>query len=212
MNEISYQDYIAAMMHEIKNPLAVIKTGIASAKQKTGYFEQELLIIEKETEKINQIVNEFLDFHVIRENTDVVYPYDIISEIINEQEAFHKEINFSLECGDRDICLTGNPKGIEILFSNLIKNSIEAIDGTGRIDIRLYKSGDKIVIEIEDDGTGIAPVVEEELFNSNVTTKINGTGLGLIICQKILLSCGGSIELKNLEKGTRVIIILKGLS
>lgn len=136
----------------------------------------------------------------------------------------------------RDLALLKlDPNKIETVFSGLLGNAMEAIDeksGTlllrtrqrtlksadvehdpgGRSGQR-FRAGDQVVsVEIEDNGSGIAPEMLNQIFDPFFTTKEtgSGTGLGLTVCRKVLELHGGTIDLANrAEGGTRVTILLK---
>ena len=84
-----------------------------------------------------------------------------------------------------------------VLFSNLIENSIQAMNNSGIINIVIYETENRIVIEIKDSGPGIPPEIIEKLFNSLSTTKENGTGLGTKMAKTIVEKHGGDISVKN---------------
>lgn len=92
---------------------------------------------------------------------------------------------------------------IEQVFSNLVRNACDAIDGReeGRIAIGATPEGDEIVVRIEDNGRGLSPEALENIFEPLFTTKPNGLGLGLAICKTIVEAHGGRISAGNLEGG-----------
>ena len=92
----------------------------------------------------------------------------------------------------------GGPEQIQVVFSNLILNAIQAIDkDDGRILIRTFESEKDFVIEFEDSGSGIIPDNVSRIFDPLFTTKQTGTGLGLVICKTIIEQHGGIITVKT---------------
>ena len=91
------------------------------------------------------------------------------------------------------------------LLHNLVKNSLETLEGEGQISLKteaIEKSGRSWVeFTVEDSGHGIAPEVEHNLFDPYVTTKTSGSGLGLAIVQKIVDEHGGSVRVGKSRKG-----------
>jgi C4-dicarboxylate-specific signal transduction histidine kinase len=92
---------------------------------------------------------------------------------------------------------------IEQVFSNLLRNACEALEGRAqcRIAISATLAGDDIVIRIEDNGPGLEADVLERVFEPYFTTKVKGLGLGMPICKTIVEAHGGRIWAENLESG-----------
>jgi signal transduction histidine kinase len=96
--------------------------------------------------------------------------------------------------------LEGDSRALNQVFLNLLKNAAEAFEGRrGHVDVRARSEGGTVVVEIQDDGPGIAPELRERLFEPFFSTKPagRGTGLGLSISQRIVAEHGGRIELDS---------------
>jgi len=95
-------------------------------------------------------------------------------------------------------------------FSNLIQNALEVIKADGVVHVTVFRrSREKVQIEVTDDGNGISKEVIDKVLLPFFTTKENGTGLGLALAHKIVLSHNGHITIESLEgKGTTVTIVL----
>jgi signal transduction histidine kinase len=113
----------------------------------------------------------------------------------------------------------GNAKQLEIVFVNLIKNAIEAMNGpqaaaTRRLGLSVQADGVEVVIEIADSGPGILVGHTPALFRSHFTTKgAGGTGMGLYIARQIVRGHGGTMDVKTeLGKGTTFTIRLRRYS
>ncbi len=94
----------------------------------------------------------------------------------------------------------GEARALNQVFLNLLKNAAESLAGkSGCIDLTARPEGDAVVVEIRDDGPGIAPEVLERVFEPFSTTKgtERGSGLGLSICRRIVSQHEGSIELES---------------
>ncbi len=106
----------------------------------------------------------------------------------------------------------GEARALNQVFLNLLKNAAESLTGrSGCIDLAARPDGDAVVIELRDDGPGIAPEVRERVFEPFFTTKRSerGSGLGLSISRRIVNQHGGSIELESaLGRGTLVRVRL----
>lgn len=95
-------------------------------------------------------------------------------------------------------------------FSNLIQNALEVIEEGGLVHVTVFRrSKDKVQVEVTDDGSGISQELLGKVLLPFFTTKESGTGLGLALSHKIVLSHNGHITIESLEgKGTTVTIVL----
>lgn len=86
------------------------------------------------------------------------------------------------------------------VWTNLIDNAIDAMDGQGTITIRTYREGEQATVEIADDGPGIPEAIQSRIFDPFFTTKDvgAGTGLGLDVVRRIVTNrCGGQIDFRS---------------
>jgi len=105
-----------------------------------------------------------------------------------------------------DVIIRCDVKLLEVVFINIIKNAIQAMDKMGTIKISLTDQDDKVMIEIENDGSPIPDDVLPKIFEPLFTTKQTGTGLGLSSCQSIVHQHNGTINAYN--NPTRFVIKL----
>jgi two-component system NtrC family sensor kinase len=117
---------------------------------------------------------------------------------------FEDRIEVRTVFGEPDI-VECYPSLLNQAVMNLVTNSIDAIEGTGTIEITTGGVGDEYVITVSDTGVGIPAQVRERVFEPFFTTKAvgDGTGLGLSLAYSIVEKHGGSLCLDSLEQGTR---------
>lgn len=102
-----------------------------------------------------------------------------------------------------------NGNQIKQVFLNLVKNAIEAIDNGGKIKIEARLENSWIEVSIADNGNGISAKLRDLLGQPFITTKESGTGLGLVICNKLIAEHKGTIDFESIEgKGTTFTIKL----
>jgi signal transduction histidine kinase len=109
----------------------------------------------------------------------------------------------------QDIYVFADRNQLIRVLNNVVKNAIQAIpeERRGRIDISLLKRGDKAIISVLDNGTGIPDEMKERVFTPNFTTKSSGTGLGLAICANIVETFNGRIHFAtNPGEGTTFFV------
>ncbi|MCF6410916.1 PAS domain-containing sensor histidine kinase [Pseudalkalibacillus salsuginis] len=203
----------AGIAHEIRNPLTSLKgfthlLKANAADENLEYYD----IMLSELERINTIVGEFM--MLAKPQPRNVKPNDI-SKILKEAtsllEAQANLYNIQLLL-DFDSVLIVNCEADQMkqVFINLMKNAIESMESSGGLlVIRTISYKDSVTISFIDEGCGIP---EEKLSNVGepfYTTKEKGTGLGMMICNKIIENHHGSISIESeLDKGTKVTITL----
>jgi signal transduction histidine kinase len=102
-----------------------------------------------------------------------------------------------------------DPPLLHEVLTNLLGNAIDAIGQGGRIDLEVLCSDGHAEIHVQDDGPGIPPSIRETLFQPFVTSKPQGTGLGLMICKRIVEAHGGRIEVEDgRARGARFVVKL----
>ncbi len=201
-------DNLTEVFHELKNPISTIKINIDLMKTKPNSFEKNIDVIDNELSKINNILNCFLNFNSTKELTkDIIYFNDVIKTIINENKLTYPNISFNI-IYESDISILAFEYHIYMIFSNIIKNSIEAISGYGEINIRISENEGIGLIEIVDTGCGISASTIQKLSKGKYTTKKQGTGLGTIIIKNILDIYNGDFHLITQDKGAKAIVTI----
>ena len=195
----------AALAHEVKNPLCLIKMNVRQIRDGVNReFDENFEVIEREIEKINRLVTG------LGQNMAPVSVRGLINGIISEYDISlkNKKIAFST-LGGEGLYVTGNTDKLNILFFNLIKNSVEAIKNSGVVKIEIDDTGESVTTTISDTGGGMKENVMKNIGRPYNTDKEGGTGLGLAICMSIVNEHGGEIRFENGEKGCKVTVELK---
>jgi signal transduction histidine kinase len=116
-----------------------------------------------------------------------------LAALVRRVASLH-ETRILVEPGAR-IHLSIDPDQIEQVFINLMRNAVEAAGEKGGVRVRWHDDGDAVVVEVEDDGPGLART--DNLWVPFFTTKPHGTGIGLVLSREIVENHGGSIALAN---------------
>ncbi|MFB6365612.1 ATP-binding protein [Paenibacillus elgii] len=202
----------AGTAHEIRNPLTSIK-GFLQVLRKT-FQEQGMeredgytVVMLKEINRINELVNEFLLLgkpkHVTYGEVDISEVLRDILPIINNEAILHRVVvqyeslyGLPYVVADREM--------LKQVFLNIGKNGIEAMGEGGILTIseKLDVEGRSVNIEIHDTGPGIPAYVIDKIFDPFFTTKAEGTGLGLSVCHRIIHDIGGHIRVSSKGYGT----------
>lgn len=216
--ESAWREMARQIAHEIKNPLTPMKLSIQllskSWQNKDEDFEQRFqrstkTLIEQ-IDSLSSIATAFSQFARMpiarSEKVNLI-------ERINRSAELFKECSYAtLDMhlpADKEVFVRADNERMLQVFNNLVKNAIQAIpkDKNGKVIINLTQSDASVVVEISDNGVGVKPEMEDQLFQPNFTTKSSGTGLGLAIVKNIVEEFGGAIWFKSeLGKGSSFFI------
>lgn len=217
----------AGLAHEIKNPLGGIK-GSAQLLQLelegNSDLQEYTRLIVRETERVNRIIEELLSLSRPRKSKiESVHIGQLLDEIVKLQKltAIDHNIRFIWQLDPSIPNIPGDHDLLMSLFLNLIKNACEATPDNSeiliesRIDAEYHLSlpGTRptpiVQISISDQGPGISAAELEKAFTPFYTTKTDGNGLGLPICQKIVTDHKGLLQfIDRPEGGTQVKVSL----
>jgi two-component system, NtrC family, nitrogen regulation sensor histidine kinase NtrY len=197
--------------HEIKNPLAPIRAAVETLRRLRAredpafeeYFDEATRTVLDEVHRISRIVSEFSEYARLPLPKPEAVQLDELARSLLPVYA----------AGGAAITVDGGPcptvqadkDQITQVLTNLIKNGIEAAEGTGapaKIDIRIDPAGpNDVALVVSDDGPGVSPELIPRLFEPYATGKTGGTGLGLAIVRRIVEEHGGEIAYE--EGGAR---------
>lgn len=205
----------AGTAHEIRNPLTGIQ-GLVQLLAEKYHDEKDQFyfsVINKEISRINQIASEFL---ILGKPTAKQLSKVNIKEMIEElhpfllSEANLHHIQFYCNLEDEDVFIAGFKDEMKQVILNIAKNSFDAMKSGGSLTISLVKENSTAILTINDTGEGIAKEDLDKIFQPFFTSKEDGTGLGLVVCQRIIQSIGGIIDIESSAgTGTSVHIKLK---
>jgi len=206
------------IIHEIKNPIGIISVSFGTLskiiKEKDEKIQELFSIVNTEINRMNTTLKKILAY---TKYSPPVFEKRNVEEIINltvdALKPLARENNIEILIQKEDLIPATLLDGekIQILFQNLLLNSIESIEKNGKIEVIIKKENinknERIIIEIKDNGKGIPPGMERDIFKPFYSTKQGGTGLGLAICERVVKDHYGEIECFNNETGGATFII-----
>ena len=200
------------LTHEIKNPIAVCKGYLDMINlDNIDKSRKYIGIIKTEIDRSLNVISDFMSYSKIKINKEEMDMIMLLDEIYDSFTLLlnDKKIKFNYHNKYAEIYLMGDFDRLKQVFINVIKNSIEAIDNNGIIDMDILLDKKNVIISISDNGIGMT---EEEIDNMKemfYTTKKNGTGLGVALSNEIVLAHNGKMEyFSEKNKGTKCVITL----
>ncbi|MEK4030413.1 PAS domain S-box protein [Pseudobacillus sp. FSL P4-0506] len=202
----------AGIAHEVRNPLTSVKGFMQLLAQETNNKYTDIIL--SELERIEFIMNEFLI--LAKPHQDVQMKLSNINEVLSEVVVFMKPeaLLYSVDIHqdfDKNLPFVQcEPKQIKQVIINLIKNAIDAMPSGGNIYLTTSITSDsQVAIEVRDEGAGMPIERLERLGEPFYSNKEKGTGLGLMMCYKIIENHEGTIHFTSREgDGTTARVLL----
>ena len=226
----SLGEMAAGIAHELKNPLAGIEVmaGLLRRQVPDSVDAQSLLAdIMSEAKLANAILVEMLEFvRPIRLQVEHTALADVVHQAVTlaETKAPRGNVSVAVEMPADLPMIEGDHHQLCQVFTNLVANAFEALEGKGQITITVSSGAMEqdpafgrepqkpvlmVVVDVADDGPGVPEELTDRIFNPFFTTKPQGSGLGLAIVRKIVDAHDGRIDLSSSPAtGTRFRVTL----
>jgi two-component system nitrogen regulation sensor histidine kinase NtrY len=207
----AWSDIARRIAHEIKNPLTPIQLAAERLQRRFGgevqsdreTFDRLTGTIVRQVGDLRRMVDEFSNFARMPKP---VFKQENVHEIARQalflHEVAHPGIGFALEPASGEFMMVCDRRQLGQALTNVVKNAVEAIEtrrnrgehslAGDRVDLRLRREGDQLIIDVLDTGIGL-PEDRERLTEPYMTTRVRGTGLGLAIVKKIVEEHQGEI-------------------
>lgn len=206
----------SSLIHDLSQPLAallvhaeVMRRSLQKQAIATESTWSALEKINSNCERCESILNTTLNGLRDRvEDSQLVLLVDLVKktwELLEPKAEIH-HIAFRL-IAKPDICLEGSATQLMQIMLNLLRNAVDALEGypgQREITVRIDERDAQVILEVQDTGPGIAPELLGRLFAPYATTKSNGLGLGLAICQVLVQKMGGTLQVETPSIGGSV--------
>lgn len=203
----------AAIAHEVKNPLAGIEVMAGLLKRRLADNAEALTLLNDiitEAKMANAIVLEVLEFvRPVRLHVATVDVVALLNDALLMADSLvpRRNVVVSVDAPGDLPEIDGDDHQLRQVFTNLLANALEALDGDGRVVARVTRldppawtaepgAAPALQVDVEDDGPGVAESIRERIFSPFYTTKPRGSGLGLAIVRKLVDAHQGRIELR----------------
>jgi nitrogen-specific signal transduction histidine kinase len=207
--------------HQLGTPLSSLQGWLEILRERSREGKEisgdVLDSIQEDLTRLTKVANRFESV-----GRETVLSEERLEEILEELEAYFqkrlpagkKKVKLSLECGSLSP-VYGNRELLEWAFENMIKNSIDALEGkSGEISIKAVEKNGRIMVDLKDTGAGVPRDIRRQIFKTGITTKPRGWGVGLALAWRIISDYhGGLITLVSTGRGGthfRVTLPLKG--
>ena len=217
--ESAWREMAQQVAHEIKNPLTPMKLNLqhlkrtleSNGRKNDGYTNKSINNLLHQIETLNDIATSFSAFAKmpIPKNERLE-----LTRVVKGAANLHvndHDIALATQLDDGPIYVMGDEKLFGRIINNLIINGIQAVpsERTPEIAVKLTHLNKKVVIEVQDNGSGIDEDIAKKVFIPNFSTKESGSGIGLAIAKRGIEQTGGSIWFETaIDKGTSFFIEL----
>ena len=214
--EFAWKEMAKQVAHEIKNPLTPMKLNVQMFERKANTEDPEFpakmkkftTSLIEQIDTLAHIASAFSDFaRMPSSNKDALN----LSEIVENTISFFDPLSSGILKLEKNCFIFADHDQIVRVLNNLLNNAIEAVSEgeTPMVTVSLEKGDNKVLLQVEDNGSGIPLELQDKIFEPNFTTKTSGTGLGLAIVKRIVDDLNGHIYFETLpNKGTTFYISL----
>jgi signal transduction histidine kinase len=210
----------SSISHEIKNPLSAMALHAEilegqfkkmDIKDKTKVLKS-IETLQSESRRLNRIIQQFLTLaRPSKLELNLIKINKIIEDVLElvHQEAQEIGVLIASDLDPNLGIIYGDEDQLKQVLLNLILNAFTATDSGGRVEIITRSDYDKVVVQIKDTGRGIPNEIRSKIFDLYFTTKKDGGGVGLAVCQNIIKAHDGRIDFESSKgEGTTFTILL----
>ncbi|HUG76084.1 MAG TPA: response regulator [Burkholderiales bacterium] len=217
-------EFLAALAHELRNPLAPIRNAVAILGRK-GSQDPEVAwsqgVIERQIDQLSRLIDDLLDIERISRGTFLLRKESVPLEVVIDMalETCRAQINaaghhLSVLLPSERVALDGDPARLAQAVSTLLKNAAKHIHGRGSISLSAAVESSQVAISVEDSGIGLAPEVARGLFRAasslgSATEPEGRLGVGLTLVQGIVALHHGSIAVRSAGPGQGSEFVLR---
>lgn len=220
-SEVLKTDFVSNVSHELKTPLTVIRSYAALLQEETDEEKRKKYaeILVSASGRLSGLVSNILQLNklenqrIIPEKKEFRLDESLAECILGFEDLIEKK-NIELSCELDEITVFSSQSYLELVWNNLLSNALKFTDEGGRVEIKLEKRGEKVLITVSDTGCGISQETGARLFDKfyqgDTSHAKEGNGLGLALVKKVIDILGGEISVKSeLGKGSSFTVTLK---
>lgn len=221
-------EFLATLAHELRSPLAPLKSGVQILKLSGGSgeaFARTVAIMERQMSHLVRLVDDLLDVNrITRGSVQLRKERLLLAEVLAGalepvcQQGAAKRIDLIVHHADGQIAVEGDRDRLTQVFANLLSNAIKYTQAGGRIEAVSRREGGEAVVSVKDTGIGISPDALERIFEMFVRGHAGqipadegepGLGIGLALVRQLVGMHGGSVEARSEGPGSGAELIVR---
>ncbi len=209
----------AGLQHEIKNPLAALALHIQllcerlATETEDAEVNESLSILNAEVKRIGAVLDGFRNYASINDiGRSPVDVSELIEKLVRllRPHAEKQNVKLKVESAGAGIgFIQADSARLEQVFLNLALNAIAAMPGGGILRFAISREHDGICVDVIDTGRGIPTEIQSQIFDPYFTTRSDGTGMGLALCDKIIRQHNGNLDFATSPNGTTFSVQLR---
>ncbi len=207
-----------SVAHEVKNPLGAIGIHLEHLRRRLRRLEEidraaeeRVDVLREEIDRLREILDEWLQLTAPEErapaHADISEVLDSVARLLRV-EARHQGVDLIVDQEGEPGRVTLSTARLRQVLLNLCLNGLQAMPDGGRLVLRACRTGDTVELRVEDSGDGIPEDLHARVFDFHFTTRDNGSGLGLSICQRLVEAAGGTLSLDS-EVGRGTVFTIR---
>lgn len=194
-------EMVAGLAHQLRTPLAAAMLYTANLRQPELAPADRARVADRAVERLRHLEHLIRDMLLFARGECLERQRFRVAELVAELAhtlepvARARRVELATACDCAEAGLVGDRKALAGALTNLLENALEAAEAGGHVSLAASRQGEMLRFTVADDGRGIAPALQERLFEPFFTTRAEGTGLGLAIARGVARAHGGDIEL-----------------
>lgn len=202
----------AQLVHSIRNPITSIggMAKILTRKFATEDQKKFLEVIIKETSRLDKVLEDLNNYADQSQeiNPEAIVLCDLLRKtlLLMQPELTKQEINWDINCSDKDMQINADRKHLQQMFLHLVRNAVEAMPNGGQLEVVVDCDEEWIHIAVRDTGVGMPEDALDKAKDPFFTTKTYGTGMGLTMVENVLKGHGGNFKMYKRDSGGLTVI------
>jgi signal transduction histidine kinase len=203
----AFREVARRVAHEMKNPLTPVRFAVSQLSRTATAEQQEALeVLRAESGRLEALAREFAQLGRLPQGPAADLD---VGELLDDllRTSLPDGLTYRLTSEGQVPHILGHYDPLRRAFANLIRNAVEACDGTGHLDVFVQSEPEWIVVTLADHGPGIPAELQPRIFEAYFTRKDDGTGLGLALVKQAVDLHGGTITVGDTDGGGATFVV-----